>query len=149
MSANERSGTTTLLKLAGAAAVIGASKVLFRKPPAGSGIAPAGARPTDDGAQSRRSDLITYGIGYGLALLMTGVAFAVVHWRWASGTTALGMVFGLAFAQAVVHVRYFLHVDLRRSARDDLQLILFSTLIIALMVGGTLVVLFNLRMRMM
>ena len=34
-------------------------------------------------------------------------------------------------------------------ARDDLQLIIFSTLIVLLMVGGTLVVLFNLRMRMM
>ena len=35
------------------------------------------------------------------------------------------------------------------SARDDLQLILFSTLIMLLMVGGTLVVLFNLQLRMM
>jgi cytochrome o ubiquinol oxidase operon protein cyoD len=48
-----------------------------------------------------------------------------------------------------VHFRFFLHIDLRRSARDDLQLILFATLLTALMVSGTLVILFNLRLRMM
>ena len=52
----------------------------------------------------------------------------------------------------LVHFRFFLHIDLRKSARHDLQLILFSTLIIALMVSGTLFILFilfNLRSRMM
>jgi len=37
----------------------------------------------------------------------------------------------------------------RKSARDDLQSILYSTLIVILMVSGTLVILFNLRERMM
>jgi cytochrome o ubiquinol oxidase operon protein cyoD len=49
----------------------------------------------------------------------------------------------------LVHFRCFLHVDLQRSARADLVLLLFTSLITALMVGGTLVVLFNLRHRMM
>jgi cytochrome o ubiquinol oxidase subunit IV len=102
-----------------------------------------------DESRAKRRDLMTYGIGYALALLLTGTAFAVVTWKWAAGATALGIIFALALVQAVVHVRCFLHVDLRRSSRDDLQLILFSVLIIGLMVGGTLVVLLNLRMRMM
>ncbi|MCE4224957.1 cytochrome-c oxidase [Methylobacterium sp. C25] len=109
---------------------------------------PAEPRPSDDG-HSRRADLATYAFGYLLALVLTGAAFALVRWRWAGGTKALAVVFGLALAQAIVHFRCFLHVDLKRSARDDLQLILFSTLIVLLMVGGTLVVLLNLRMRMM
>ncbi len=52
---------------------------------------------------------------------------------------------GLGVVQMVVHFRCFLHIDLKRSARADLQLILFSSLIVALMVGGTLVILLNLR----
>ena len=44
---------------------------------------------------------------------------------------------------------FLLHIRLRKSARDDLQLILFSALIMILMVSGTLVILFNLRARMM
>jgi len=48
-----------------------------------------------------------------------------------------------------VHFRFFLHISLKKSSRHDLQLILFSILIIALMVSGTVVILLNLRHRMM
>ena len=141
-----------ILRSAGAAALIGASRLLLGGSQAPDQRSPReGASPDDAAtdARSRRADLITYGVGYVLALALTCAAFALVHWRWASGTTALGIVLALALVQAVVHFRCFLHVDLKRSARDDLQLILFSTLIVALMVGGTLVVLLNLRTRMM
>ncbi len=96
-----------------------------------------------------RPELVTYSIGYALALALTAAAFALVHWHWAPAATALTIVFALALVQMVVHFRCFLHVTLRGSSRDDLQLIVFSTLIILLMVGGTLVVLFNLQTRMM
>ncbi len=49
----------------------------------------------------------------------------------------------------VVHFRFFLHITFGKSTREDLQLILFSALILTLMVSGTLVILFNLRARMM
>ena len=88
-------------------------------------------------------------LGYGLALLLTLLAFGLVLLHLLTGRQAFYTVLGLGFMQMVVHLRFFLHVDLNRSARADLQLILFSTLIIALMVGGTLVVLFNLHGRMM
>ena len=61
----------------------------------------------------------------------------------------LHSVLVLALIQVIVHMRCFLHISLKRSARADLQLILFSAMIILLMVGGTLVVLFNLSARMM
>ncbi|WP_457105665.1 cytochrome o ubiquinol oxidase subunit IV [Methylobacterium sp. P5_C11] len=142
-----------MLKAAGAAAVLSTSRLLF----GGAGRLggqpqrdePRNQKPADDGSHSKRTDLITYGTGYVLALVLTCSAFALVHWHWASGATALGVIFALALIQAIVHFRCFLHVSLGRSARDDLELILFSTLTIALMTGGTLVVLFNLRMRMM
>jgi len=99
----------------------------------------------DDFHQERRS----YIIGFGLALALTSGAFAIVAWRLAAPFTALTLVFGLGLLQIVLHFRFFLHIDLRRSARDDLQLILFASLITLLMVSGTLVILFNLRGRMM
>ena len=88
-------------------------------------------------------------LGYGLAMLLTFCAFGLVVLHLLSGRQALYAVLGLGLVQLVVQLRFFLHIDLKRSARADLQLILFSTLIIALMVGGTLVVLFNLYHRMM
>jgi cytochrome o ubiquinol oxidase operon protein cyoD len=54
----------------------------------------------------------------------------------------------LAVAQIVVHFRYFLHIGWH-SHRDDLQLVLFTGLILFLMVGGTIWILFNLHERMM
>jgi cytochrome o ubiquinol oxidase subunit IV len=98
---------------------------------------------------SKRDEVRSYVIGYGLALALTGAAFATVHWPSFAATTTLAIVLGLALVQMVVHFRFFLHISLRKSARDDLQLILFSTLIVTLMVSGTLVILFNLRARMM
>jgi cytochrome o ubiquinol oxidase operon protein cyoD len=98
---------------------------------------------------TRRDEIRSYVIGYDLALALTGAAFAIVHWQGFVPTTTLIIVLGLAFVQMVIHLRFFLHISLRKSARDDLQLILFSTLIVILMVSGTLVILFNLRARMM
>jgi cytochrome o ubiquinol oxidase operon protein cyoD len=97
----------------------------------------------------RRREVRTYLIGYAAALVLTGIAFAAVHWRWAEASTVFTLVLLLGLVQAAVQFRCFLHISLARSSRDDLQLILFSTLIIALMVGGTLVILFNLHGRMM
>ena len=94
-------------------------------------------------------ETMTYVAGYGLALLLTFAAFGLVYFRLLDGYQALYTVFGLGLLQMVVHFRCFLHIDLTRSARADLQLVLFSVLIIALMVVGTLVVLFNLQSRMM
>ncbi len=99
--------------------------------------------------ESKRDEMRSYAIGYGLALALTGAAFATVRWPSFDAATSLAIVLGLALVQMGVHFRFFLHVSLRKSARADLQLILFSALIVILMVSGTLVILFNLRERMM
>jgi cytochrome o ubiquinol oxidase operon protein cyoD len=96
-----------------------------------------------------RADLLTYGIGYVLAIALTSVAFALVYFHVASPGAAFAAVLLLGLVQIMVHMRCFLHMSLERSARSDLMLVLFSVLIIAVMVSGTLIVLFNLRMRMM
>jgi cytochrome o ubiquinol oxidase operon protein cyoD len=96
-----------------------------------------------------RGDFLTYALGYVLALALTVAAFIIARFHLAPPVTSFAIILALGFAQIVVHMRCFLHVSLQRSARLDLMLILFSSLIIALMVGGTLVILFNLRMRMM
>jgi cytochrome o ubiquinol oxidase operon protein cyoD len=97
----------------------------------------------------QQRETMTYVVGYGLALLLTCAAFGLVYLRLLGARQAFYTVLGLGLAQMLVHFRCFLHIDLKRSARADLQLILFSGLIIALMVGGTLVVLANLQTRMM
>jgi cytochrome o ubiquinol oxidase operon protein cyoD len=107
------------------------------------------AAPTRRPTESKSGEIRSYVIGYGAALALTGAAFADVHWQSFEATTTFAIVLVLALVQMVVHFRFFLHISFGKSSRDDLQVILFSSLIILLMVSGTLVILFNLRERMM
>lgn len=90
-----------------------------------------------------------YVVGLSLAAVLTGGAFASVCWPTVFGPRTFAVICALGLVQAVVQFRLFLHVRLRGSGRDDLLLLLFSSLIVALMVGGTLVLMANLRVRMM
>ena len=98
---------------------------------------------------NRTTELRTYVVGYILSLVLTVAAFAMVRWPFFEARAVFGSVLALGLIQLAVQFRCFLHISLKRSSRHDLQLILFSALIIALMVSGTLVILFNLRGRMM
>ena len=98
----------------------------------------------------RGRETLGYVGGLTSALALSMIAFGFVHWHVVHDRTQLlQIVFGLGLLQAVVHFRFFLHIGLKRSSRDDLLLILFSVLIIALMAGGTIVLMLNLRTRMM
>ena len=97
----------------------------------------------------RQREARTYLVGYGGSLALTLAAFAAVVWPIASFGSTVAIVLGLALIQLVVQFRCFLHISLARSARADLLLVLFAALIVTLMVSGTLVILFNLRERMM
>ena len=55
----------------------------------------------------------------------------------------------LALAQIVVQLRCFLHIGLKRQKREDLQLLLFTVLLLAIMAFGTLWLMADLSDRMM
>lgn len=61
----------------------------------------------------------------------------------------MALIAVFALAQIVVHVRFFLHIDLSGQKREDLQLILFTVLLLAIMSGGTIWIMANLYTRMM
>jgi cytochrome o ubiquinol oxidase subunit IV len=98
--------------------------------------------------QEKRRELRSYVIGFAAAVALTSIAFLVVAVGMTSSTASL-VIGAAALAQVVVHFHFFLHIGLQRSTRDDLQLILFTTLIITLMAGGTIWILENLHHRMM
>lgn len=94
-------------------------------------------------------ELRDYVLGLVSALVLTGIAFAVVAWSHWSPERVFLTIAVCAVLQLIAQFRFFLHIDLRKSHRDDLQLILFSGVIITLMAGGTLWILYNQYMRMM
>lgn len=108
---------------------------------------PAGMPASEYGGEFR--ERFSYIVGLVLALVLTGAAFALVWMRWLTGGSALAVLGLLAFLQVIVHLRCFLHIDLARSHRDDLKLILFTALIILVMVAGTIWILYDQHARMM
>lgn len=99
--------------------------------------------------ENEAGERLSYLIGLVLALLLTGGAFTLVWMKLLSGGQALAALGLLAFIQVLVHLRCFLHIDLARSHRDDLKLMLFTTLILLLMVSGTIWILYDQHLRMM
>ena len=147
MSERRALSTGKLLRLVALAMLMQAMRIIAgTRPSRAMPVQPVSPSPSPSGLHA---DVMTYSVGYGFALMLTLLAFALAHWQVVPLPTTLWLVFGLALVQMIVHFRCFLHVSRQGPARDDLQLILFSTVIVLLMVGGTLVILFNLRMRMM
>lgn len=97
--------------------------------------------------QAFRRDFTSYIWGYGLALALTLLPFALVYWKVLERVQVLVIIAVCAVVQMVVHFRFFLHIGLNRQ-REDLHLILFSALILAIMIAGTLWIMFNLSVRM-
>lgn len=94
-----------------------------------------------------RREFHSYVWGAGLALALTLVPFALVHWM-AMPRTAMVIVIGVfALLQIIVHLRFFLHISLRQK-REDLHLILFSALLLIIMVAGTIWIMASLAVRM-
>ncbi|MPZ41706.1 MAG: cytochrome o ubiquinol oxidase subunit IV, partial [Rhizobiales bacterium] len=53
-----------------------------------------------------------------------------------------------AVIQILVHLRYFLHLDLKSTPRENLAALAFAIVLIAIMVGGSFWIMFDLHHRM-
>jgi cytochrome o ubiquinol oxidase operon protein cyoD len=53
-----------------------------------------------------------------------------------------------AVIQVLVHLRYFLHLDLTSTPRENLLAIVFTAILIFLMVGGSFWIMLDLNHRM-
>jgi cytochrome o ubiquinol oxidase operon protein cyoD len=104
---------------------------------------------TQSRKEAYRHDLRGYQTGFVVAALLTAVPFALVSSGSFSTVATLWVIGVLGLVQIVVHVRYFLHVDLSPERREELYLMLFSGSLVTLMIAGMLWLLFNLHMRMM
>lgn len=93
----------------------------------------------DDPARERRRSLL----GLVSSALLTAAAFALVIAHPFARPVLTACIGGLALIQIACQFYFFLHIDLKRSHRDDLQLVLFTGLVILLMVGGSMWIMSN------
>ena len=70
------------------------------------------------------AELRSYLIGFAATVALTLAASALVLWGGLSRGATMTTIGAFALVQMVVHLRFFLHIDLLRHKREDLQLIL-------------------------
>lgn len=104
--------------------------------------------PIDSTGVSRGS-LKAYLTGFVLSLILTAMPFALVMSGRLSSSAALAGIFSAGLVQILVHLHYFLHLDISSTARWNMVALIFTLLIMALFVGGTLWIMSSLNYRMM
>jgi cytochrome o ubiquinol oxidase subunit IV len=80
----------------------------------------------------------SYLVGIVLASMLTAIPFGLVATRTLPATQTLVAIAIAAVAQVVVHLRYFLHLDLKPSSQDKLIALCFAAIVLFILVGGTL-----------
>lgn len=93
--------------------------------------------------------LRSYLIGLALALILTAIPFGLVATGALPASQTLAIIAIAAVLQILVHLHYFLHLDLTHTPRENLLAIAFTALLIFIMVGGSVVIMFDLHNRMM
>jgi cytochrome o ubiquinol oxidase subunit IV len=93
-------------------------------------------------------DLRPYLTGFALALILTAIPFALVTINPLPKLPTLIIIGVAAAIQVLVHLHYFLHLDLTSTPRENLVAIAFTAILIFLMVGGSFWIMFDLHHRM-
>jgi cytochrome o ubiquinol oxidase operon protein cyoD len=88
-----------------------------------------------------------YLIGFVLALVLTAIPFGLVAARTLRPIPILVVIGVAAIAQAVVQLRYFLHLDLKPSSQNKLIALCFAAVVLFILVGGSLWFMFALNYR--
>ena len=96
------------------------------------------------GAHGTRKSYVT---GFVLAIALTAIPFALVMRHSAAGTPLI--IAGFALAQIVVHVRYFLHVNRSEEQRWNLLALIFTSIVVCIILGGSIWIMTHLDQRLM
>jgi cytochrome o ubiquinol oxidase operon protein cyoD len=93
--------------------------------------------------------LRTYTTGLALAFVLTIVPFWMVMSGALSGPPLVAGVLAFALVQVVVHLVFFLHMNGSSDQRWNLMAFLFTLLIVAVLVGGSIWIMYHLNHNMM
>ncbi len=107
------------------------------------------SQAASDSTGVSRGSLKSYLTGFVLSLILTAIAFALVMSGSLSPPATLAGIFVAGTVQILVHLHYFLHLDTSSAGRWNVLALIFTFLIMALFVGGTLWIMYTLNYRMM
>ena len=91
-----------------------------------------------------------YLTGFVLAVILTAIPFWLVMGKVIANSSTLGFVLlGLAAVQIVVHVVYFLHKNTKTEQGWSMLALLFTFMLLAIMLSGSIWVMYHLNHNMM
>jgi cytochrome o ubiquinol oxidase operon protein cyoD len=102
-----------------------------------------------DSTGAGRGSLKSYLTGFVLSLILTAIPFAMVMSGTWPSSACLAAILSAGIVQILVHLYYFLHLDTSSAARWNVLAMIFTVLIMALFVGGSIWVMHSLDYRMM
>ncbi len=88
-------------------------------------------------------------VGTVLASVLTVIPFGLVAARSLPPTQTFVIIAVTAIAQVVIHLLYFLRIDLKSSSQNRLVMLGFAAVVLLILVGGTLWIMFDRYYRLM
>ncbi|MCO7515677.1 cytochrome o ubiquinol oxidase subunit IV [Pseudomonas guariconensis] len=107
------------------------------------------ANAHDTHHEGNHGSVKSYMIGFVLSIILTAIPFGLVMYPSLPKNLTVLIVVALAVIQVVVHLVYFLHMDRSKEQRSNVSTFLFTTLVIALLVGLSLWIMFSIHIEMM
>jgi cytochrome o ubiquinol oxidase operon protein cyoD len=103
--------------------------------------------PHGDG--EAHASLRGYVTGFILSVLLTALPFALVMAGTVPAATAVPVAIVLAVVQMIVHLVYFLHMNRASSQSWNMAALVFTVIIVAILVTGSLWIMYNMNVNMM
>ncbi|AZY48323.1 cytochrome o ubiquinol oxidase subunit IV [Bordetella avium] len=100
-------------------------------------------------ADGGHGSLKSYIIGFILSIILTLGSFWLVMNGTFSRPLVLGGILVLCVVQLLVQLVFFMHMGTAKSEQDNLSAFLFTVMIIAIIVGGSIWVLHNMNANML
>jgi cytochrome o ubiquinol oxidase operon protein cyoD len=91
----------------------------------------------------------SYVTGFLLSVILTAIPFALVMSHAVPTATVVSACVGIGVVQIVVHLVYFLHMNRASSRSWNMAAFVFTLIIVAILVGGSLWVMYHLDTNMM
>lgn len=92
--------------------------------------------------------LLGYTIGFLLSVVLTAIPFGLVMSGVLPRGATIVAIFAAAVIQILVHLHYFLHMDGSSTQRWNLMTFLFAVMVMAIFIGGSLWIMYDLHYRM-
>lgn len=103
----------------------------------------------EEGLGGSAATLPTYTTGFVLAVILTVIPFALVGFGMLSKAGSLIAIAVAGVIQVLVHLYFFLHLDVAREHRMNTVTGVFAALILGVLVGGTVWLFYSLGFRTM